>query len=153
MRTGDAEAEIWLEGAGRSYCLTIRSRRLGRLGSKRWQTPLFLWWCERWEGTATEGEGGYSERVKGEAATYETAELAARAAAELLENPAPPGGKWGDPTPGPMPAPHTLTRGAEVRQSATGRRGEVSRVKGDRVFVVDACGTGRWYAAADWARL
>lgn len=104
MRTGDAESEIWLEtdaerGTGRSYCLTIRSRRLGRRGSDRWQHPIFLWWCEQWgterpapssvrksrSWSSLEEDHRLMARTKGECDTYQDAERCARRAADALE--------------------------------------------------------------------
>lgn len=51
LRTGDAEAEVWLEASGdRSYCVTIRSRRNGKLGTKQFNRVSYLLFVERWDG-------------------------------------------------------------------------------------------------------
>lgn len=50
MRTGDAEAEFWLESLrkGRGYAVVVRSQRVGLMGSKRWQRPRYYVRVELW---------------------------------------------------------------------------------------------------------
>lgn len=86
MKTGDAESEIWLEGRqGRSYLVFIQSKRRGRMGSKRWQSPVYRWRVESWEPTKTEPEGDYVRSQGGTAPTYNEAERKGRRLADLLE--------------------------------------------------------------------
>jgi hypothetical protein len=55
VKTGDADATIWLESKGRSYCLSVASKRLGKFDSKRWNgTPQYLWSVELWVGSDEE---------------------------------------------------------------------------------------------------
>lgn len=50
MKTGDAEAEFWLESVRkwRGYAVVVRSQRVGRMGSKRWQRPRYHVRVELW---------------------------------------------------------------------------------------------------------
>lgn len=86
MKVGDAESEIWLEGRqGRSCLVFVQSKRHGRMGSKRWQRPVYLWRVESWEPTKKEPEGDFVSARGGKAATYMEADRAGRRCAALLE--------------------------------------------------------------------
>lgn len=86
MRTGDADATAWLEGkGGRSYVLAMVSERRGKPGSKRWQTPVYLWSVETWEtvGDADPDETSASRDFS--AKTFHEALRRARRFADELE--------------------------------------------------------------------
>lgn len=85
MRTGDAEAEVWIEGAGgRSYLLFVQSRRSGPMGSKRWKRPRYRWHVERWQQEGDDDEGpDRVTRTRSAPSFYEALRLARRTADEL----------------------------------------------------------------------
>lgn len=86
MKVGDAETEIWLEGRqGRSYLVFVQSKRHGRMGSKRWQRPVYLWRIESWEPTKADPEGDFVRAQGGTSPTYKEAERRGRRLADLLE--------------------------------------------------------------------
>lgn len=86
MKTGDAQVEIWLQGAaGRSYCLAVQSKRQGRYESKRWQKPVYRWACELWEPTKKEPEGDFVRSQGGKVPTLAEALRVGRRTAEQLE--------------------------------------------------------------------
>lgn len=49
MKTGDAEATVWLEpGGDRHWCLEVMSRRRGKFRGRRWDPPVYDWHVELW---------------------------------------------------------------------------------------------------------
>lgn len=86
MRTGDAEAEVWIEGAGgRSYLLFVQSQRQGAMFSKRWQRPRYRWHVERWQREGDDDEGPDLVTRTKSAPTFHEALRLARRTAEALE--------------------------------------------------------------------
>jgi len=86
MRTGDAEVEVWLEGAGgRSYLLFVQSQRQGPMDSKRWKRPRYGWHVERWQGDGDDDDGPNLVTRRKWAPTFQEAMRRARRAAEAIE--------------------------------------------------------------------
>lgn len=84
VRVGDAEAEIWLEGAdGRSYLVFVQSKRGGRRTSKRWLFPVYRWRVEQWEGD--EDDSDVRRSMGGKAKTFEAAMEIGRQSALAME--------------------------------------------------------------------
>lgn len=83
MKTGDADATIWLESRGRSYCLSVISHRRGQHGSKLWERPVYRWGVEEWSG----GDEPECERVvaHGTATTFAAAMRRVRREADAAE--------------------------------------------------------------------
>lgn len=79
LRTGDAEAEVWLEASGgRSYCLCVTSRR-GRPD----RSPTYFWWVEVWWDDGGEDASAVGPRQKAD--TFNEAMRRARREAARLE--------------------------------------------------------------------
>lgn len=83
MKTGDAEIVFWLESehSDRSYCVTVSSRRKGRLGSKGWEKAIYVLRVEQWAG---EKQTGYATIAR-EIPTLSEALRLGRRSADRLE--------------------------------------------------------------------